>query len=151
MVLFVLAGAASLGMLLFRERRERIAPFEAGALLLLLALGVGAAMYFRPAHVGVGLQGGISLPLAALLNLLLLGAEVGLLAVAWFRNEPGLANFALFVFFVQVFTRYFDLLGGMLSGGLMFIGAGLILVFGGFVLERSRRRLLDAMAQRRET
>ncbi len=67
------------------------------------------------------------------------------------EREPGLVNFGLFVFFVQVVTRYFDLLGGMLQGGLMFIGAGILLVAVGVALERSRRSLLRSMTQRSES
>jgi len=84
----------------------------------------------------------------ALANLVLLASVVGLIALGWVRNRPGLANFGLFVFFLQVVTRYLDLLGGLLSSGLMFIGAGLLLLGGGALLERSRRRLLTAMAER---
>jgi uncharacterized membrane protein len=85
---------------------------------------------------------------ALLFNLLLFGLEIGIIALGWLRFRPGLCNLGIFMFFLQVVTRYFDIFGQMLSSGLFFIGAGLLLVLGGYLLERSRRRLLDAMVRR---
>ena len=153
-VLLAAGMAAAIGLLITQARRERAAVYEALALAFLAVLG-GAivAMWFTRFGSGKLPEEVYSTPvplwIMALSNLLLLLAEIGLIALGWFRNQPGLANLGIFVFFVQVLTRYFDLLGSMLSGGLMFIGAGLLLVLGGVFLERSRRRLLDAMAQRR--
>jgi uncharacterized membrane protein len=48
-------------------------------------------------------------------------------------------------------TRYFDLIGTMLSGGFAFITAGLVLLGAGALLERQRRRLLETMAGRAVT
>ena len=42
-------------------------------------------------------------------------------------------------------TRYFDVFGTLLKGGLAFIGAGIVLVGGGWLLESARRRLLQTM------
>jgi uncharacterized membrane protein len=151
----MVAGAIALVVLLATQaRRDRVTLHESVGLFFLIVLCGGALAYLAfwlPEVVRPHEYHYVRVPLVAmgLFNLLLLAAEVAVIALGWFRNHPGLASFGIFVFFVQVLTRYFDLLGGMLSGGLMFIGAGLLLIFGGLVLERSRRRLLAAMAQRR--
>ena len=118
---------------------------EAGALVILL---IAAAGFVRSVFFGALTERESPIWAAVLFNLLLLVAETGVIALGWRRNQPWLVNLGILVFFVHVVTRYFDLLAGMLSGGLMFIGAGLLLIFGGMALERSRRRLVDAIRQR---
>jgi hypothetical protein len=156
LIAFLAAGAAAILALWLTRRRDRAGSYEALALACLVAVCIVAGMQEWTPSVPAGVAAPRHFPSAplwpaALCNLLLLAAEIGLIAMGWARNQPSLVTFGLFVFFVQVLTRYFDLLGGMLSGGLMFIGAGLLLVIGGVVLERSRRRLLQAMAVRRTT
>ena len=151
------AGPATILLLLTRARRTRTDFAEGTALLLLLLLGVAIVAQHPAWFTATGIwhyyaplwQG--SYTVMALFNLLLLAAVVGVIALGWARHQPGLVTFGLFVFFVQVVTRYFDLLGGMLSGGLMFVGAGLLLLGAGWALEYSRRKPITAMAERRPT
>jgi len=148
------AAVAAAALLLTRGLRDRATLTESVALFCLLLLAVGVAVYEHNWSPPAGAAGAYSHSEAglfqiALLNLLLLAAAIGVVGLGWARNHPNLANFGIFVFFVQVVTRYFDLLGGMLSSGFMFIGAGLLLVLLGAGLERSRRTLLSAMAARR--
>lgn len=148
------AAIAGVVFLLTSGRRDWTAFTEAAAILALVLLGVAVAAthpywfakaspeeYWNPVHREAALS-------MALCNLLLLAATVGVLLLGWARHRPGLATFGMLVFFVQVVTRYFDLLWGMLSSSLLFIGAGVILIGLGALLERSRRRLLTAMSRR---
>jgi len=151
---FAAAAVPCLSLIFLRAVRDRASLGEALGLLFLLALAISTALVLSSlVHAG-GLDRAsnylraVRLSQMALANLVLLAAVVGLIALGWIRNRPGLANFGLFVFFLQVVTRYFDLLGGLLSSGFMFIGAGLLLLGGGAALERSRRKLLTAMAER---
>ncbi|UCC68005.1 MAG: DUF2157 domain-containing protein [Armatimonadota bacterium] len=156
--LLVVPGiAAVIGLFVTQQPGDRVSSYEAGGLAFLLLssfLGIVLTMT-APSWIGVAPHSGwqqdypAAFLMMGLFNLVLLGAAVGVIALGWARNEPGLANLGLFVFFVQVVTRYFDLLGTMLSSGFMFLGAGLLLLIGGAALERSRRRLLEAMALRR--
>lgn len=153
-VLFVLAGLSSIALFVLQMKKGRVALFESLALFLLLGLGAGTLMWFtqasNSAHPGAYESWHhVSLLSFAIFNLVLLASEIGVIALGWFRNLPGLANLGIAVFFIQLVTRYFDLLGGMLQGGLMFIGAGIVLFLGGFLLERYRRKLLYAMSERR--
>jgi uncharacterized membrane protein len=153
-IVLLLGGAAALVLLLKEGNRSRTALAEGTALLVLALLGwllmSPAGQVFAASHP-YGTATGYDLGVMVLFNLLLLAAEVGLVALGWARRQPGLMNFGLFVFFVQVVTRYFDLLGTMLQGGLMFIGAGLLLVALGTLLERYRRTLLRSMQERGES
>jgi uncharacterized membrane protein len=150
-IVLAVAGATVFVLLLREGNRSRTALAEAAALLGLVALAwLVAGAFDMLALPGYPFEHPTAqaLLIAAPFNLLLLVAEVGLVALGWARRLPGLMNFGLFVFFLQVVTRYFDLLGGMLQGGLMFIGAGVLLVALGVALERSRRSLLRSMERR---
>lgn len=147
------AGLATILVLLITEaRRDKVSVYESLALLFLFLVSIGTIAleysWSGTAAPDSMHQPQFSLLTMALFNLFLFAAAIALIALGWLRNQPGLANLGIFVFYLQVLTRYFDLLGNMLSGGLMFVGAGLLLVLGGVLLERSRRRLLHAMAQR---
>ncbi len=86
---------------------------------------------------------------AAAANAVLLALETGLVALGWQRLQPALVNLGLAAFFIHLLTRYFDVIGRMLTGGFAFIGAGLVLLLAGTLLERQRKRLLRRMAERR--
>ena len=77
-----------------------------------------------------------------LFNLLLLGGIVGLVFLGYFRGREMLINLALVFFCLGVATRYFEYGFELLDRSLVFIGAGIILIVGGFLLERGRRRVL---------
>jgi len=118
---------------------DRTGPYEAAACIGLAA--VAAGLPFLVSHSW-------SDPVTevmVLANVLLLGLEVGCIWVGWSRAQAGLINWGLALFFIHLMTRYFDLFFNMLGSGAAFIGAGLILLLAGWILERQRRRLLQTM------
>ncbi|MCB1317446.1 MAG: DUF2157 domain-containing protein, partial [Leptospiraceae bacterium] len=62
-----------------------------------------------------------------------------------------LANLALAGLVAQVITRYFDLFWDLLSGSALFITTGVVVFIGGYLLERNRRRLIEAIEADRPT
>jgi len=59
-----------------------------------------------------------------------------------------LVNLGLLFFALLLVTRYVDLMWGMKNGALFFISGGLLLLLGGFGLEKIRRRLtMDLLSQ----
>jgi uncharacterized membrane protein len=62
----------------------------------------------------------------------------------WTRREP-LINLTLIFFALQVLARYFDFFFGLFDRSLVFIGAGGLLIGGGWLIERSRRLLIARM------
>jgi uncharacterized membrane protein len=54
-------------------------------------------------------------------------------------------NIGLVFFAIGVATRYIDIIGKILNTSLFFIGGGLLLLGGGWLVERTRRRLLQRM------
>lgn len=136
------AGVGALLLLSRHGRSDRVTAAEAAAVL---GLTVVAGAVVAHVAVGAGLGGeGHHLWPAVLSNLLLLSAEVGLVAVGVQRGRAGLINLGLTFFGLHVVTRYFDIFGDLLPGGLMFVGAGVLLLLGGIALDRGRRRLVAA-------
>jgi uncharacterized membrane protein len=107
-----------------------------------LAVGAGAWMF---SIVGSAASGPAP---AVVANIALLAAEVGVVWLGWQRLRTGLVNLGLAVFFLHAMTRYFDLIGRMMNNGLVFVGAGLLLLAMGWLLERQRRSLVSAMEER---
>jgi uncharacterized membrane protein len=62
-------------------------------------------------------------------------------------NSKWLVNFAIMGFLLQIITRYFDVLWELLSGSMLFIITGLLVLLGGYLLEKSRRKLLNHIQQ----
>lgn len=130
-----------------QEERERTVQAEAWATILLALVAVGVFWLFV-SHSSKGLgEPGVALARISG-NVLLLAAEIAVIAVGWRRLEAGLVNLGLFAFFIHLMTRYFDVFGSLLKGGMAFIGAGILLVVGGWLLENARRRLLQTMTPR---
>lgn len=155
LVVCALAMVAALAM--SRIRRDRARPWESAGLIFLAVAAAGVAtIASKPtllgisAHPSPGYGEMASWYFMGGMNLVLFAITIGTVALGWVRTDSGLANFGLLAFSVLVFTRYFDLLGTMLSSGFLFVGAGVLLLAGGWGLERSRRKLLLAINERRE-
>ena len=106
--------------------------------LMVLALLVGAflVIFMPPANDYV-------YPL--LFNVLLLIGVVGLLFSGYFRGQEYMVNLAALLFTLQVFARYFEFGFDLLDRSIVFVGAGIILLAGGFAMERGRRRMVDRL------
>lgn len=135
-VALALAALAVCGVLARGRRllRQRL-PYEGAAALLLLAAG----------YAGVYLPFGGNLAYPLLFNLLLFLGIVGLVFAGYFQGDEVLINLALVFFSVDVVSRYFEYSWGLFDRSLVFIVAGVILLGGGFLLERSRRQVLTRM------
>lgn len=130
------AGVAAGAVALVRQSRATedwgTLPYEAAGVL-------GALL---SAYLLVFLPFTETWPYVALYNVLLFIAILGAIWLGSVGKRGGLVNIGIALFALDAMTRYFDLLGGMLDTSLLFIGAGALLLGGGFALERIRRRLM---------
>ena len=110
-------------------------PYEGAAALALVVVA------YLVVYVTVGED--VLYPL--LFNLLLLMGIVGLVFAGYLRRQEHLINVALIFFGVDAVTRYFEYSFSLFDRSLVFIVAGLILLGGGFLLERGRRRVFERM------
>lgn len=122
-----------------RQRAQPLTPLltEAGPSLALLLFGV--LVVFLP------LEGGTAYPLAA--NVLYGLGVVGLAYLGYARGREALINLSIGFFSIWIFTRYFEYSFDLLDRSVVFIVAGLLLLVGGFLLERARRRVLRRLRQ----
>ena len=113
-------------------------------------LADGGAALLLLAAVFVAVQGPPAGPLVypVLFNALLSLTLLGLLAAGYLRRQEGLVNLALFFIAVLVITRYFEYGLSLLNSSMVFTGAGLLLLLGGFLLEWWRRRLVGGLRAR---
>lgn len=131
-------------------------PFLIAATWLLLAVvAAGAWFYWRRGEAGrlallpalalqvVGAVLAHALPEVTRMvafNLLLFGGTVGLVVLGVQRRSELLINLGLVAFVVHILTRYFDLFFDAMDKSLFFILGGILLLGGGWLLERNRRR-----------
>ena len=81
-------------------------------------------------------------------NALFALAALGLMASGYLRDHEGRVNLSLALIALYVITRYFEYSIDLLDISLVFFGAGVILLAGGYLLDRGRRRMLAAMRER---
>ena len=79
-------------------------------------------------------------------NVLFLGTIVWLIYAGARQNDRFLVNSGFLFFSLGLATLFFDNFWNLVQLSLFFMGAGLLVFGGGFVLERQRRRLIRAAA-----
>ncbi len=138
------ASAAAIGvtagMAWLRARRgEQVAAelAEAGAIAVLLVA----------AHVAAWVSVWDQL-YPIVFNALFALLALGLMASGYLRDHEGRVNLSIALIAIYVVTRYFEYSIDLLDSSLLFSGAGVILLAGGYLLDRGRRRMLAAMRER---
>ena len=81
-------------------------------------------------------------------NALFALSALGLMASGYLRDHEGHVNLSITLTAIYVITRYFEYSIDLLDSSLLFFGAGVILLAGGYLLDRGRRRMLAAMRER---
>jgi len=81
----------------------------------------------------------------AVTNILLFISIVFLIIMGYANREPVLINFGLVFFVLDVVARYFDFFWDMLDKSVFFMVGGILLLVGGTLLERHRRKIVREM------
>ncbi len=81
-------------------------------------------------------------------NLLFFLAVIAVVITGYLGREAALVNIGLVFFVLDVIARYFDFFWDMLNKSVFFMGGGLLLLAGGFLLERNRKKFLREMSVR---
>lgn len=115
-----------------RERRAGEAAWAASLTIVLFVLTFAAP----------GLDMSVNY---ALMNLLLFISIVAVIVFGYRGREPILVNIGLLFFVLDVIARYVDFFWDMLPKSVFFMAGGLLLLVGGFFLERNRRKILQEM------
>ena len=83
-------------------------------------------------------------------NALFTMSVLGLMASGYLYDHEGRVNLSIGFIALFVITRYFEYSIDLLDSSLLFFGAGVILLAGGYLLDRGRRRMLAAMRERED-
>ena len=84
-----------------------------------------------------------------LFNVLLFVVEGAVIVYGAKSSSKALVMVGIGFFALHVTTRYFDLLWDMFSGSILLIATGVLVMGGGYVLERQRRRLFSHIDEAR--
>ena len=107
--------------------------------------GVASVVLLAAAYLPVYLAAGEDVLYPILFNFLLFVSIIGLIFLGYFRDREDMVNAALAAFALAVVTRYFEYSWDLFDRSLVFILAGLLLLAGGYILERGRQRTLAKM------
>ena len=119
------------------EGKERGWTPEILGLVILMAIVIFLSLFFPRASYE-SMRGGLRL----FFNILFALEIFGLIILGFVRRYPTYVNIGLLFFSLDVFARYFDFFWELLPRSLFFILGGLLLLFGGIILERKRRKIL---------
>jgi len=88
-------------------------------------------------------------PIASLsFNLILLVQALGFLYIGFLRHTEGIVRLAIFIFFLDILSRYFDIFWKMMPRSLLFIFGGAMLIAGATFINRKRKQIEEAMLKR---
>ena len=120
------------------EREKGWIPETLG-LVVLMVIIISLSLFF-PKTSPTSVRGDLRL----FLNILFALEIVGVIALGFIRRYSVYVNIGLLFFALDVIARYFDFFWELLPRSLFFILGGLLLLFGGILLERKRRKILSA-------
>lgn len=130
-VLFsILAILLAVAVLLFNPSKSSTNVLENFVALGLA--GIALIFFFFPSTTNL---------YVVIFNLILAGIVFMLLFVGYQREDMQIVNAGMFWLSALILVRYFDFFWDLLPRSLFFMVGGLILVFGGIVLEKKRRQL----------
>ena len=130
--LAIVSAAASLIARRGREAAGRALPYETGAVLVVL--GCVFLIAFLPFSSAAAY--------VAVFNLVLFMAIIGVIVLGFLARREALVNVGFVFFAIDLTTRYVELTWDMLKTSLFFMVGGVVLLVGGFLLERTRRGLM---------
>ena len=136
-ILLMLCTAAATGYVFVlgkRQERERLLYFVEGSLLL-LSLGVMIMLMITLPSIS-------TVAFLITINVLLFIVIIAFIVIGYLDRDPFLINLGLVLFILDITTRYFDLFWATLDRSLFFMAGGLVLITGGFILERKRRKII---------
>ena len=80
-------------------------------------------------------------------NILLIFEALGFIYLGFATNSEGIFRLGIVIFFIDVLSRYFDILWKMMPRSLLFIFGGALLIAGAVFADSKRRRLEEKMRE----
>lgn len=105
--------------------------------------GVAIAILLAAAYVVVGANAGGEAFYAILFNALLALTLLGVLVSGYMRGKESWVNIGLLFIGIDIIARYFEYSWDLLDRSFIFVAAGVILLLGGYLVERGRQKILE--------
>lgn len=115
--------------------------YETAFLVILMALIFSLSLFYEGMPYDTRDEGTVKL-LTLISNLIFAGEIIGIIFLGYIRRYPAYINIGLLFFVLDVVARYFDFFWKLLPRSVFFIAGGLILMLGGVLLEKKRRKVL---------
>ncbi len=139
-ILIIAAGALTLSMVLatawLHRRNEQ--EFTLNGIE-----GIAIAILLTSAYVVVGVDNAGEVFYAVVFNALLALALLGVLISGYLRGKEAWVNIGLAFIGINIIARYFEYSWDLLDRSFIFVAAGVILLLGGYLVERGRQAMLD--------
>ncbi len=139
-ILIVAAGALTLAMVLATAWLHRRSDQE---LTLNGIEGIAIAILLAAAYVVVVVDSGGEVFYAVAFNALLALALLGVLVSGYLRGKEAWVNIGLAFIGINIIARYFEYSWALLDRSFIFVAAGVILLLGGYLVERGRQAMLE--------
>jgi len=105
--------------------------------------GVVIAVLLAAAYVVIGVNNGGEVFYAVVFNALLALVLLGVLVSGYMRGREQWVNIGLGFIGINVIARYFEYSWDLLDRSFIFVAAGVILLLGGYLVERGRQMMLE--------
>ena len=105
--------------------------------------GVAIAVLLAAAFMVITVDTGGEVLYAVVFNAIFAVALLGVLVSGYLRGREAWVNIGLIFISINIFARYFEYSWDLLDGSLIFAAAGVILLLGGYLVERGRQKMLE--------
>ncbi len=153
-VLLTVTILAMLGVMVFNTSKHvgqkwetLVVVLSSLVLLALLALPSGALLFesYTDMYNYEKVLRGFGVFYAAVFNIATFGLMVCVILSGYSRRESWRINLGAGLLFILIFIKYFDWFFTFLDKSVFFLGAGLLLFFVGYFMERARKTMLARM------
>ena len=110
-----------------------------------LTEGTATAVLLAAAYIVATVDAGGDVLYAVVFNALLALSLLGVLVTGYLRGRETWVNIGLAFISLTVISRYFEYSWSLLDRSIIFVTAGAILLVGGFLVERGRRKMLEGI------
>jgi len=136
---FFISVIVAAAVFLWRGAGEESARLDRAELGVYLAMALlGYVLFFLMARDME--KWAIAKEVGVVANLILFGFIIAMIAMGYLGGYPRFINLGLFLFVVDLITRYFDWFWKLMPKSLFFMAGGTILLVGGILLEKQRKK-----------
>ncbi len=136
-LLTIIAGIAAGGIYVHTKSRHNKRIIRENIFLIMAAVLLPVIMVLA-GMIGEG-------AFVAAVNILLFACIIAVVVIGYSNREPEWINIGIVFFVLDVIARYFDFFWDMLPKSLFFMAGGALLLIGGTLLERNRRKVIHGM------